>query len=70
MKFPEMMFYAEEEGLLPTWQGRLNAVAREFRMQFDPSMDSLNYILNKYNLPKYAALSEKEKKYLSLKLSK
>ena len=31
MTFPEMMFYAEAEGLLPTRLGRLNAVINEIK---------------------------------------
>lgn len=31
MTFPEMMFYAEAEGLLPTRLGRLNAVINDIK---------------------------------------
>ena len=31
MKFAEMMFYAESEGLLPTKAGKINAVIRDIK---------------------------------------
>ena len=52
MTFPEMMFYAEEEGLLPTHTGKLNAVIREVKEypgEVIPQ-DAYEAILNKYGM--------------------
>ena len=33
ISFPEMMFYAEAEGLLPTREGKINAIIKWLRAQ-------------------------------------
>ena len=38
MKFPEMMFYAEAEGLLPTREGKINAIINWLKQQDGDTM--------------------------------
>lgn len=40
MNFPELMFYAESSGDLPTRRGRLNAVIKDIKAVPTPTIDS------------------------------
>ncbi len=40
MNFPELMFYAESNGDLPTRRGRLNAVIKDIKAVPTPTIDS------------------------------
>ena len=62
---PELFYYAESEGLLPTRQGRINAVIKEVRT-YDPAnftMNELAYLLDKHNID-IESLSSREKRYI------
>ena len=63
MTFAEMMFYAEEEGLLPTRAGRINAVIEEIRTYPRPDIEAEEFesILNRHQL---SDLTEKELRYI------
>ena len=65
ISFPEMMFYAEAEGLLPTRAGKINAVIADIKNYPTPSITHTEFknILNHYEL-KYEDLSERELRYL------
>jgi glycine cleavage system regulatory protein len=62
---PELFYYAESEGLLPTRQGKINAVIKEVRT-YDPTnfaMNELAYLLDKHNI-NIESLSSQEKRYI------
>jgi glycine cleavage system regulatory protein len=62
---PELFYYAESEGLLPTRQGKINAVIRKVRT-YDPTnftMNELAYLLDKHNI-NIESLSSQEKRYI------
>ena len=62
---PELFYYAESEGLLPTRQGKINAVIKEVRT-YDPTnftMNELIYLLDKHNID-IESLSSREKRYI------
>lgn len=66
MDFPEMMFYAEAEGLLPTRQGRINAVIRDIKNYPKEEIDFEEFqeILENHDL-NYFDLSEREINYIN-----
>jgi hypothetical protein len=62
---PELFYYAESEGLLPTRRGKINAVIKEVRT-YDPvnfTMNELAYLLDKHNID-IESLSTQEKRYI------
>ena len=66
MKFPELMFYAEAEGLLPTRAGRINAVINEIKNNYYGEVISqaeFEEILNEYDLT-LDSLSSRELRYI------
>ena len=65
MKFPELMFYAETAGELPTRMGRLNAVIQDIKRVPVPTIDSdtLVSILNKNGI-ELKDLTQKEFNYI------
>jgi len=65
MRFAEMMFYAESEGLLPTRTGKLNAVIRDIKNYPSPAIeqDVFENILNTHDLS-INDLSRKELSYI------
>lgn len=66
MKFSEMMFYAEAEGLLPTRAGFINAAIKDIKAYPHPTIEFEEFekILNKYGLS-YNELSKREIKYIN-----
>ena len=66
MKFAEMMFYAEAEGLLPTRAGKINAVIAAIKNYPSPEIDFLNFekILNNFILT-YKDLTDREIRYIN-----
>lgn len=66
MTFPEMMFYAEEEGLLPSHRGKLNAVIKEVEEYpgVQIPQDAYEAILNKYGLS-FSTLTIDDIKYIN-----
>ena len=69
MKMSEIFFYAEEEGLLPTRTGKLNAVIAAIR-NYPSSAISFSIfqsILRKNGL-EYSELSPRELKYIETKI--
>ena len=50
MNFPELMFYAEAEGLLPTREGKINAVINELKDLSYYDENIVAGILHKYDL--------------------
>lgn len=64
MKFSELMFYAEAEGLLPTRAGKINAVIKDINnIPYGYEID-LEQILNKYGLCS-SELSDREIRYIN-----
>lgn len=64
MKFSELMFYAEAEGLLPTRAGKINAVIKDINnIPYGCEID-LEQILNKYGLCS-SELSDREIRYIN-----
>lgn len=70
IKFSEMMFYAENEGLLPTRQGKINAIIKDVKNYPAASIDEDDFIqiVNKHGLT-YKSLTQKELNYISFKIS-
>ena len=70
INFPEMMFYAESEGLLPTRLGKINAINKEVKNYPAHTIDEDDfiYIVNKHGL-NYNDLTQKELNYISFKIS-
>ena len=70
MTFPEVMFYAEAEGLLPTRAGKINAVINAVKKYPRPEIEFSEFekILEKHGLH-YKNLSEKEIRYINASIS-
>lgn len=70
MRFAELMFYAEAEGLLPTRAGKINAVIRDIKDFPSPTIDFMQFktILSRYDL-NYDDLTDLEKRYINAKIS-
>lgn len=66
ISFPEMMFYAEEEGLLPSRTGRLNAVIKEVKAYPADTMpeDEYERVLNKYGFS-FSTLTMDDIRYIN-----
>lgn len=66
ISFPEMMFYAEAEGLLPTRAGKINAVIRDIKEYPAPEIEFSEFkkILRKYGL-QYEELTDREIRYIN-----
>ena len=64
--FPEVMFYAEAEGLLPTRAGKINAVIKEVKEYHGPVMEFAEFekVLAKHGF-NYNDLSEREIRYIN-----
>lgn len=69
MNFPEMMFYAEAEGLLPTRSGKINAVIKDIKAYPALTIDFLEFerILENHEL-KYSDLTKGEIRYINANL--
>lgn len=66
MKFPEVLYYAEAEGLLPTRAGKINAVINEIRNNYYGeviSQSDFEEILSHYDLT-LSSLSSRELNYI------
>ena len=65
MKFEEMMFYAEAEGLLPTRAGRINKVIQDIKSfpHYTIDFNDFEKILKQNGLD-WKNLSPREKKYI------
>lgn len=65
INFPEQMFYAESEGLLPTRLGKLNAVIKDIKRCPNPTIDEATFIeiMNKNDVD-YKELTQKEFNYI------
>ena len=70
MTFPEMMFYAETEGLLPTRAGKINAVIDAIKEypHFEIEFSEFEKILESYGLT-YNDLSDREIQYINTSIS-
>lgn len=44
IKFPELMYYAECEGILPTRIGKINAIIKDIKAYPEPSIDEKTFI--------------------------
>ena len=66
MTFAQTMFMAEAEGLLPTREGKINAVINEVKNYPMPIIDQIHFerILNCYGL-NINDLSDKELRYIN-----
>ncbi len=66
MIFPELLFYAEAEGLLPTRAGKINAIINEIKNYPAPVIDQTHFerILNCYGLS-INDLSNREINYIN-----
>ena len=66
LTFPEMMFYAEAEGLLPTRAGRINAAINDIKNYPAPTIEfsEFNEILEKHDLH-YNQLTDREIRYIN-----
>lgn len=66
MKFSEMMFYAEAEGLLPTRAGKINAAIKEIKAYPEPSIDEHIFCeIIERNGIKFSSLSPREIRYIN-----
>ena len=65
INFPETMFYAESEGILPTRLGKLNAIIKDIKNYPEPTIDetAFIYITNKHGID-YKELTQKEFNYI------
>lgn len=65
MKFEEMMFYAEAEGLLPTRAGRINKVIQDIKNfpHYTIDFNDFEKILKQNGLD-WKNLSPRERKYI------
>lgn len=70
MNFSEIMFYAEANGLLPTREGKINAVINDIKKYpYSEINESLfEKILNYHGL-KYETLSDREIRYINASIS-
>ena len=68
--FPEMMFYAEAEGFLPTRAGKINAVINDIKKDPRPAIEFSDFkkILKNHGL-EYNDLSEREIRYINASIS-
>ena len=66
MTFPELMFYAEAEGMLPTRAGKINAVINAVKNYPRPEIEFSEFekILENYGL-RYSDLSEREIRHIN-----
>lgn len=66
MTFPELMFYAEAEGLLPTRAGKINSVIAAVKKYPRPEIEFSEFekILENHGLH-YKDLSEREIRYIN-----
>ena len=66
LKFPELMFYAEAEGLLPTRAGKINAAINDIKNDPRSWVDTndIEQILQKYGLS-CNDLSDREIRYIN-----
>lgn len=66
MTFPELMFYAETAGLLPTRAGKINAVIAAIKDYPVPEIEFKDFeeILYKYGLT-YEDLTDREIKHIN-----
>ena len=66
MKFPELFFYAEAEGLLPTRAGKINAVINDIKNYpgFEIEFSEFESILNHYGL-RYEDLTDREIRHIN-----
>lgn len=64
--FPELCFYAEAEGLLPTHEGKINAVINDIKDYPNPTIEFREFemILKKYGL-NYERLTDQEINYIN-----
>lgn len=64
--FPELCFYAEAEGLLPTHEGKINAVINDIKDYPDPTIGFREFemILKKHGLC-YERLTDREINYIN-----
>ena len=69
MKFAEMMYYAEAEGLLPTRVGKINAAIADIKADPRPWVDEddMKIIFKKHGLD-YYKLSPREVRYINSKI--
>ena len=69
MEFPEVMFYAEAEGLLPTKTGKINAAIKRLIADPRPEIDTEAFeeILNECGLS-LTVLSERDIAYIIKKV--
>ena len=70
MKFAEMMFYAEAEGLLPTRAGKINAVINDIKKYpySEIEFSEFKKILENYGL-QYEDLTDREIRYINASIS-
>lgn len=70
MTFPEMMFYAETEGLLPTRAGKINAIINAIKEYpcLEIEFSEFEKILESYGLT-YDDLSDREIQYINANIS-
>lgn len=66
MKFAEMMFYAENEGLIPTRTGNINAAIQEIKEDPKPTFDfwEIELVFKKHGLA-IKDLTEREIRYIN-----
>jgi len=66
MKFPELFFYAEAEGLLPTRAGKINAVINDIKNYPGSEIEFSEFksILNHYGL-RYEDLTDREIRHIN-----
>ena len=71
MKTPQLFYMAENEGLLPTRLGKLNAAIKEIKNYPAPTIDedTFVYIMDKCNLD-YKSLTQKELNYILAEIRK
>lgn len=64
--FPELCFYAEAEGLLPTHEGKINAVINDIKDYPNPTIEFREFemILKKHGLC-YERLTDREINYIN-----
>lgn len=64
--FPELCFYAEAEGLLPTHEGKINAVINDIKDYPNPTIGFREFemILKKHGLC-YEKLTDREINYIN-----
>lgn len=70
LTFPETMFYAEAEGLLPTRAGKINAVINDVKNYPDSTIgfEAFKKILKNHGL-RYEELTPREIRYINASIS-